>query len=78
MYDLLVLGCVAWKPYSHFSSAAVVHIPQAVFGENGMHQYPGGLKPGLPGPLPHALAHGLQGTTRFVARFLQRPRQMSA
>lgn len=69
---------VSLRLWPHLFSAAVVHLPQEVFGENSMHQYPGGLKLGLPGPLPHALAHGFQGTTQFVARFLQRPRQISA
>lgn len=69
---------VSLRRWSYFSSAAVVYLPQEVFGENSMHQFPGSLKLELPGPLPHTLAHGFQGTTQFVARFLPRPRQTSA
>ncbi|OBS67475.1 hypothetical protein A6R68_03984 [Neotoma lepida] len=49
----------------------MVHLPQEVFSENSVHQYPEGLKFGLPGPLPHTLAHGVQAWRKRCTLGLQ-------
>lgn len=58
---------------SFLPPAALVHQPQEVAGEGGMHQESHSPEAGLPGPLPHALAHGLQGNVLEALASCSRP-----
>lgn len=72
IYGRLLRGAV-WEPGPDVTGtcppplAALVHLPQEDPGASSLPQDPEGLEAGLLGPLPHALAHGPQGTA-WVSR----------